>query len=58
MPATVAEASADSQLGTILAARQGAVLVNVGADAPIWIAHVRKPKAKAERYLAPKVPLV
>ncbi|KAL9931860.1 hypothetical protein V8E36_009175 [Tilletia maclaganii] len=58
MPAAMAEASADSQLGTILATRQGAVLVNVGADAPIWIAHVRKPKAKADRYLAPKLPAV
>ncbi|KAK0558424.1 hypothetical protein OC844_005171 [Tilletia horrida] len=56
LPASLAKLATESRVGTILATREGAVLVNAGADRPIWIAHVRKPKAKADRYLAPKLP--
>lgn len=43
--------------GSIMATRQGAVLVNMG-DAPIWIGHIRRPKAKTDKYLHPKLPAV
>ncbi|CAD6906155.1 unnamed protein product [Tilletia controversa] len=56
MPAFITRQAQDAAVGTILASRDGAVLVNVGADYPIWIGHLRKPKAKADRYLAPKLP--
>ncbi|KAJ1593331.1 hypothetical protein NDA11_007358 [Ustilago hordei] len=42
--------------GTILATRQGAILVDVGADFPLWIGHLRRPKAKSDKYLHPKLP--
>ncbi|KAK0570049.1 hypothetical protein OC861_000356 [Tilletia horrida] len=58
LPPQLADLAIQSPIGTILATREGAVLVNVGADSPIWIAHVRKPKAKTDRYLAPKLPAV
>jgi Formyl transferase, C-terminal domain len=43
-------------LGTILAMRDEALLVECGADYPIWIGHARRPKAKNEKYLHPKLP--
>ncbi|KAE8259282.1 hypothetical protein A4X13_0g1124 [Tilletia indica] len=58
MPASITRQAQNASVGTILATRDGAVLVDVGADFPIWISHLRKPKAKADRYLAPKLPAV
>ncbi len=45
-------------VGTILATRDGAVLVECGADHPIWFGHARKPKAKSDVRLSPKLPAV
>ncbi|KAJ9478354.1 Protein-S-isoprenylcysteine O-methyltransferase [Pseudozyma hubeiensis] len=57
-PAVAARRMALDQPGTVLATREGAVLVDVGADFPIWIGHLRRPKAKADKYLHPKLPAV
>lgn len=46
----------EDSVGQILATRQDAVLVNCGADLPIWIECIRKPKAKADKYLSVKLP--
>ncbi|PWZ00706.1 hypothetical protein BCV70DRAFT_199974 [Testicularia cyperi] len=56
LPPAMAERSAVGGPGTVLATREGAVLVNVGADYPLWIAHLRRPKAKTDKYLHPKLP--
>ncbi|PWN51933.1 hypothetical protein IE53DRAFT_373832 [Violaceomyces palustris] len=58
LPPKMEELAKSSPIGTVLATREGAVLVNVGADHPIWICQLRKPKAKAEKYLSPKLPAV
>ncbi|GAK63384.1 formyl transferase domain-containing protein [Moesziomyces antarcticus] len=57
-PAVASRQAALSQPGTVLATREGAVLVDVGADLPIWIGHLRRPKAKTDKYLQPKLPAV
>ena len=57
-PAVAARQAALNQAGTVLATREGAVLVDVGADFPMWIGHLRRPKAKADKYLHPKLPAV
>ncbi|CBQ71763.1 conserved hypothetical protein [Sporisorium reilianum SRZ2] len=57
-PAVAARQAALNQPGTVLATREGAVLVDVGADLPLWIGHLRRPKAKADKYLHPKLPAV
>lgn len=57
-PAVAARQAALNQAGTVLATREGAVLVDVGADFPLWIGHLRRPKAKADKHLQPKLPAV
>ncbi|SPO24730.1 uncharacterized protein UTRI_01701_B [Ustilago trichophora] len=57
-PAVADRQAALNQAGTVLATREGAVLVDVGADFPMWIGHLRRPKAKADKYLHPKLPAV
>lgn len=57
-PAVAARQAAVNQAGTVLATREGAILVDVGADFPLWIGHLRRPKAKADKYLHPKLPAV
>ena len=57
-PAVAARQAALNQPGTVLATREGAVLVDVGADFPLWIGHLRRPKAKSDKYLHPKLPAV
>ncbi|TKY86703.1 hypothetical protein EX895_004343 [Sporisorium graminicola] len=57
-PAVAARQAALNQAGTVLATREGAVLVDVGADLPLWIGHLRQPKAKADKFLHPKLPAV
>lgn len=55
-PSIAARQTALNQPGTILATREGAILVDVGADFPLWIGHLRRPKAKTDKYLHPKLP--
>ncbi|CDS02174.1 hypothetical protein [Sporisorium scitamineum] len=57
-PAVAARQAALNQAGTVLATREGAVLVDVGADYPLWIGHLRRPKAKTDKHLHPKLPAV
>ncbi|SNX83350.1 uncharacterized protein MEPE_02057 [Melanopsichium pennsylvanicum] len=57
-PAVASRQAALNQPGTVLATRQGAVLVDVGADFPLWIGHLRRPKAKTDKLLQPKLPAV
>lgn len=57
-PAVAARQAALNQAGTVLATREGAVLIDVGADFPLWIGHLRRPKAKADKYMHPKLPAV
>ncbi|KAJ1028727.1 hypothetical protein NDA16_001893 [Ustilago loliicola] len=54
-PSIAARQTALNTPGTILATREGAILVDVGADYPLWIGHLRRPKAKNDKYLHPKL---
>jgi enoyl-CoA hydratase/carnithine racemase len=45
-----------SHRGKVLATRSGAVLVDCGAEHPIWLTHLRRPKAKTDTYLHAKLP--
>ncbi|CEH15284.1 hydrogenase maturation factor hoxx [Ceraceosorus bombacis] len=58
LPENVAHRAAQSKTGTILATRAGAVLMDCGADFPLWITHLRRPKAKVDKHLHPKLPSV
>ncbi|EPQ26610.1 uncharacterized protein PFL1_05931 [Pseudozyma flocculosa PF-1] len=58
LPEAMAALAREAPSGTVLATREGAVLVTVGADLPIWICHLRRPKAKTDRQLHPKLPAV
>ncbi|KDN53085.1 hypothetical protein K437DRAFT_266020 [Tilletiaria anomala UBC 951] len=54
--AAAAAGTVSAPIGTVLAIRDEAVLVECGADYPIWFSQLRRPKAKADRYLHPKLP--
>lgn len=58
IPARMQQAAAESRPGKILATRESSVLVNVGAEFPIWLSHVRRPKAKTDKFLHAKLPAV
>ncbi|KAN0063413.1 hypothetical protein ACQY0O_004579 [Thecaphora frezii] len=58
LPEALAALAREKPVGAVLATREGAVLVTAGADYPIWICHVRRPKAKTDPDLHPKLPAV